>query len=291
MKDLSNIKCIVLSGGGAMFYQMLGIFNELFINKKINMDNITHLYGCSAGAILSVMLALNYDYNILKDYFIDRPWHKLIKTDIFQVLSSFTTCGIVNKDIIIKAYDPLFKGKDMDINSINLKDFYDKTNKEVHIYSTNITDGEIVDFSYITHPEWKLIDVLQASICLPTIVVPVIKDNKCYIDGGMINNFPSEYALKQFDNNEIIGIKTESSVGNENETELNFDNIINFLSYIVFQSHSKLIVKRYVRDELNNLFIINKDAVDMVDVFSVFNSKDKRNEYFEQGRIIYDENI
>lgn len=291
MKDLSNIKCIVLSGGGAMFYQMLGIFNELFINKKINMDSITHLYGCSAGAILSVMLALNYDYKILKDYFIDRPWHKLIKTDIFQVFSSFTTCGIVNKDIIIKAYDPLFKGKDMDINSINLKDFYDKTNKEVHIYATNITDGEIVDFSYITHPEWKLIDVLQASICLPTIVVPVIKDNKCYIDGGMINNFPSEYALKQFDNNEIIGIKTESSVENENEPELNFDNIINFLSYIVFQSHSKLIVKRYVRDELNNLFIINKDAVDMVDVFSVFNSKDKRNEYFDQGKIIYDENI
>ena len=291
MKDLSNIKCIVLSGGGAMFYQMLGIFNELFINKIINMDSITHLYGCSAGAILSVMLALNYDYKILKDYFIDRPWHKLIKTDIFQVFSSFTTCGIVNKDIIIKAYDPLFKGKDMDINSINLKDFYDKTNKEVHIYATNITDGEIVDFSYITHPEWKLIDVLQASICLPTIVVPVIKDNKCYIDGGMINNCPSEYALKQFDNNEIIGIKTESSVENENEPELNFDNIINFLSYIVFQSHSKLIVKRYVRDELNNLFIINKDAVDMVDVFSVFNSKDKRNEYFDQGKIIYDENI
>ena len=49
--------------------------------------------------------------------------------------------------------------------------------------------------------------------------------------------------------------------------------------------------KRYVRDELENIFIIRKDTTDCVDIFSVFNSKDKRNEYFEQGKIIYAENI
>lgn len=289
MKDLSNIKCIVLSGGGAMFYQMLGIFNEL-INNNINIDNITHIYGCSAGAILAVTLSLGYDFNILKDYFIDRPWHKLIKTDIFQLLSSYNTCGIIGKDIFIKAYDPLFKGKDMDISTITLQEFYDKTKKELHIYCTNITDGEIVDLSYITHPEWLIIDALQATACLPTIIVPVIKNNKCYIDGGIINNFPSEYALKKFDNNEIIGIKTEATI-ETNEQELNFDNILDFLTYIVFKSHSKLMTKRYVRDELKNIFIIKKDSTDCVDIFSVLNSKDKRNEYFEQGKIICAENI
>ena len=129
MKDLSKIKCIVISGGGAMFFQMLGIFTEIIKNDTFDINNISDYYGCSAGSILSVMLALNHNIDTLNKYFIDRPWHNLIKTDIFQVLSSFNTCGIINKDILIKSYDPLFKAKDLDISTITLKDFYDKTKK------------------------------------------------------------------------------------------------------------------------------------------------------------------
>ena len=293
MKDLSKIKCIVISGGGAMFFQMLGIFTEIIKNDTFDINNINDYYGCSAGSILSVMLALNHNIDTLNKYFIDRPWHNLIKTDIFQVLSSFNTCGIINKDILIKSYDPLFKAKDLDISTITFKDFYDKTKKNVHIYSTNITDGIIVDLSHITHPDWLLIDALHASMCIPTILEPVIKNNKCYIDGGVVNNFPINFALNTFKNDQILGIKTQATIKDNNydEPELKFDNMLNYITYILFQSHSKLIKQKYIRDNIDNIIIIRKDAIDMLDLFSVLNSKDKRIEYFELGKIIYSENI
>ena len=293
MKDLSEIKCIVISGGGAMFFQMLGIFTEIIKNDTFDINNINDFYGCSAGSVLSVMFALNHNIETINKYFIDRPWHNLIKTDIFQVLSSFNTCGIINNDILIKSFNPLFKAKDLDISTITLKDFYVKTNKTVHIFSTNITDGEIVDFSHITHPDWLLIDALHASMCIPTVIEPVIKDNKCYIDGGVVNNFPINFALNTFKNNQIFGIKTEATIKDDTyvQPELKFDNMLDFVTYILFQSHSKLIKQKYIRDTPDNIIIIRKDAIDMLDLFSVLNSKDKRIEYFELGKIIYSENI
>lgn len=293
MKDLSNIKCIVISGGGSMFYQMLGIFFELINNdNNFDINKVNHFFGVSAGSLLCLMLALNHNIESINKYFIDRPWHNLIKTDIFQVLSSFNTCGIINKDILIKACDPMFKAKDLDISTITFAELYNKTNNTIHIFSTNITDGIIVDFSHITHPQWLLIDALQASMCIPTIIEPVIKDNKCYLDGGVVNNFPINFALKTFKNDEILGIKTQGHIKDENQvSELKFDNILNFVAYILFQSHSKLIKQKYIRDKLDNIIIIRKDAIDMLDIFSVLNSKDKRIEYFELGKIIYSENI
>ena len=291
MKDLSNIKCIVISGGGAMFYQMLGIMNKLITNEDIKLNNITHFFGSSAGAILSVMLALNYEMDVLNNYLINRPWHNIIKTDIFEVISGFNKCGIINREHIIKCFESLFKGKDMDIN-INLKDFFDKTQKEIHIYATNITDGICEDISHITHPEWCVIDAIHASVCIPTIVEPLIKNNKCYVDGGVVNNFPIDFAYNIFDKNQILGLKTESSGANDNDnTELRFDNMLTFIYYVIVKSHSKFIVKPQISEKLDNLFIIKKDNLDMIDIFSVFNSKDKRIEYFEQGKIIYDESI
>ncbi len=290
MKDLSNIKCIVISGGGAMFYHMLGIMNNLITNEDIKINNITHFFGSSAGAILSVMLALNYEEDILNNYLINRPWHNIVKTDIFEVISGFNKCGIINKDHIIKCFEPLFKGKDMDIN-INLKDLFDKTNKEIHIYATNITDGICEDISHITHPEWSVIDAIHASVCIPTIVEPLIKNNKCYVDGGVVTNFPIDFAFNMFDKNQILGLKTESLPDKDNNKELKFDNMLPFIYYVIVKAHSNFIVKPSISEQIDNLFIIQKDDLEMIDIFSVINSKDKRIEYYEEGQIIYNENI
>ena len=99
--------------------------------------------------------------------------------------------------------------------------------------------------------------------------------------------------MKIFKNNEILGIKTQATIKEDQtlEPELKFDNMLNYVTYILFQSHSKLIKQKYIRDNIDNIIIIRKDAIDMLDLFSVLNSKDKRIEYFELGKIIYSENI
>ena len=230
--DLSNIKCIVISGGGAMIFQMLGIMNELITNKKINIDNVTSFYGSSSGAIISLVLSLGYDINDIIHYFLDRPWDKLVKTDIFQLIGSFTSLGVISKDILVAALEPLLKGKDLSMDT-TLKELYEFNKKDIHIFATNITDGISIDLSHETYPDWTIIEAIQSSVCIPGVIQPLIKDNKCFVDGCVVTHFPIMYAIKNFENNEILGIRT--CPGNEQDDEskdINFKNIFDFFYYI-----------------------------------------------------------
>lgn len=289
--DLSNIKCIVISGGGAMIFQMLGIINELIINKKIDIDNITTFYGSSSGAIISLLLSLGYDINDINNYFLDRPWDKLVKTDIFQLIGSFTSLGIISKDIIVAAFEPLFKGKNLSMD-ITLKQLYDFNNKDLHIFSTNITDGMSINLSHKTHPDWTVIEAIQSSMCIPGVIQPLIKDNKCYVDGCVVTHFPIMYATQQFKNNEILGIRTCPGNDQDNESkEINFNNILDFFYYMIQKTHSNFVVNQEDISGIDNIIDVHKYAYEMVDIFSVLNSKDKRYEYFREGKLIYDRNI
>ena len=69
---------------------------------------------------------------------------------------------------IEEIFVPLFSGKDISID-ITLQDFYDITKKEIHIFTTDVMRFEVVDISYKTHPDWKLIDAVYASSSIPII--------------------------------------------------------------------------------------------------------------------------
>lgn len=288
--DLSNIKCLVISGGGAMIFQMLGIMNELIINKKINIDNINSFYGSSSGAIISLVLSLGYDITDINSYFLDRPWDKLVKTDIFQVIGSFTSLGIISKDIIVAAFEPLLKGKDLSMDT-TLKQLYDFNKKDIHIFSTNITDGLSIDLSHKTHPDWTVIEAIQSSMCIPGVIQPLIKDNKCFVDGCVVTHFPIMYATEIFKNNEILGIRTCPGDDDQGDNSINFKNIFDFFYYMIQKTHSNFVVNQEDITGIDNIIDVHKYAYEMVDIFSVLNSKDKRYEYFRDGKLIYDRNI
>lgn len=290
--DFSNIKCIVISGGGAMIFHMLGIMNELIVNKKIDIDNITSFYGSSSGAIISLVFSLGYSITDINSYFLDRPWDKLVKTDIFQLIGSFTSLGIISKDVIISTFEPLLKGKNLSVN-ITLKELYDFNKKDIHIFATNITDGMCVDLSHKTHPDWTLIEAIHSSVCIPGVIQPLIKDNKCYVDGCVVTHFPIMYATENFKNNEILGIRTcqgDDQQCNKSQ-DINFKNMFDFLYYMIQKTHSNFIVNQENIDGIDNIFDVYKYAYEMVDIFSVINSKEKRYEYFSEGKLIYDRNI
>jgi len=274
-----------------MIYHMLGIMNELITNKKINIDNVTSFYGSSSGAIISLVLSLGYDITDINNYFLDRPWDKLVKTDIFQLIGSFTSLGIISKDILVAALEPLLKGKDLSMNT-TLKELYEFNKKDIHIFATNITDGISIDLSHETYPDWTIIEAIQSSVCIPGVIQPLIKDNKCFVDGCVVTHFPIMYATKKFENNEILGIRT--CPGNEQEDEskdINFKNIFDFFYYMIQKTHSNFVVNHEDISGIDNIIDVHKYAYEMVDIFSVLNSKDKRYEYFREGKLIYDRNI
>lgn len=278
-----KIKSLVVSGGGVQLFSELGVLYSLITSNKLNISDITHYYGTSAGSILILSLSFGIDIDVICNYFVKRPWDQLFKIDIFNFVYLFSNCCLIKRDLIIESLRPLFETANIDID-VDFETFYKITNKELHIYSTNITDGKCEDISHITHPKWKLIDAVHASCCIPILFEPIIISNKFYIDGGLLNNFPINNACTKFKNDEICGININfSSNADQNIT---YSNIIEFLQILLLSIFNNFFkVPNYDVSSFNNIYYINShEHINIFTIVNCFSDKKMRIKFFEEGK-------
>jgi hypothetical protein len=105
--------------------------------------------------------------------------------------------------VIEEMLEPLFRAKDLDINTITMKEFYEYTKIEHHFFTIRVQEFELVDISYKTHPDWKLLDAIYASSCIPPFFQPLYIKNaetttiEWYTDGGFLANYPMEHCIQR----------------------------------------------------------------------------------------------
>lgn len=224
------IKYLVLSGGGQTLFDYIGIFDILFEFNYININNINSIYGTSSGAIVGAFLCLKYNWKDVIDYIIRCPWENRLKISIQQAINLFKNNGVYDENLFISLYKSLLSGKNLSID-ITLKEFYNYSNIELHIYTFELNEFITIDMSYKTHPDIKLLDAIRMSCSLPLIIKPICQDNKCYIDGGICANYPINECLEneKCDENEILGFKNfgkEIKLIDENSNIGDYINII-----------------------------------------------------------------
>ena len=246
-----TIKHLVISGGGPIMIQILGAIQHLETNNFINMSEIETIYGTSAGAIVGILICLNFDWETINDYIIKRPWQDLFQINAKSIFDSYSKRGIFDGKIIQKCFKPLFDAKDIKID-ITLKEFYDLSKIELHLFSFEINEYKTHDISYLTHPELTLIQAVQMTCGIPLLVSPVCINNKCYIDAGMSCNYPMNYCIESGKKaEEILGFKnkykTDDEIINEESSLLDF--LFNFLFKAVF-SLSRLNKQPEIKNEL-----------------------------------------
>ena len=275
------IKHLVLSGGGVVGLSFYGLLRET--NKKGLWDihNIKTIYGTSVGSIISIFIALTYDWDTLDDFIIKRPWQNVYKLSIDSFLYAFYNKGILDKKIMEHTFSPLFKGKDIDIN-ITMKEFYEITKIEIHIMTVDINTYDLVDISYKTHPDWMVIDAVYCSCCLPIVFQPIIKDNMCFCDGGFMANYPVKQCIENGANpNEIFGMCRSSifdSSSNINDNSTLFDYILN----ILYKTISK-ILNQNAGQKIYKEAIINCPPLSIYDLYETASSMEKRLELIQKG--------
>ena len=76
-----------------------------------------------------------------------------------------------------------------------MSEFLELCGIEHHIFAFDVNTFEVDDISYITHPDLLLITALHMTCAIPIIFSPVCIDQKCYIDGGIICNYPIHQCL------------------------------------------------------------------------------------------------
>jgi len=225
-----TIKNIIFSGGGHTFYQTLGIIQTLEKNNIWKIENIEKIYGTSAGALLGAILCLKFDWETLNDYFLNRPWNDVFNVDINSILSIFNKKGFFNITQLELIFKPLLHAKDLTLN-ITLKELYEYSKIELHMYSFEINYFKLKEISYKTHPDLSLMTALNMTSALPIMFSPVCIDDKCYIDGGTFTNYPLSFCIEQNNKiDEILGIKNEfngESINNTYDEDIKKNDVIN----------------------------------------------------------------
>ena len=233
------IKHIVISSGGPAGHMMYSILRTLNLTGFWNIKNIKTIYGSSIGSFAAILIALRYEWEVMDDYLIKRPWEKIFASSSSSssstgqssehssdsgTASGGTLSDAKNKlDYVFKLYKnhglyglkefsemlrPALQGKDFGVD-VTFQEFYERTGIELHFTVTELNKFQTVDFSHKTHPKQGLVEACYMSCCYPFGFTPIYRDGCCYIDGGIINDYPVNECIRdqKCDIREILGIK------------------------------------------------------------------------------------
>lgn len=222
------IKHVVINGGGPTGLISYGVLKHLHHNKYFDVNNIQSIYGTSIGGIIGVILSLKYDWDTLDDYIFKRPWEKIFKVHPEDFFNLFYYKGLFNFSIVEGMLSKLFDAKDLSLN-ITLQEFYEFTNITHHFYTVKADTLEIIDISYKSHPNLQLIKALEMTTAIPIFSKPIFENNICYLDGGILVNYPLKYCLEneRCKKEEILGVKNTYPIHTSKITEQ-----MNLLEYL-----------------------------------------------------------
>ena len=275
-----TIKHLVISGGGHTMLQALGALYHLETNEYLKLQDIETIYGTSAGAIIGVCIALKFDWETITDYIIKRPWQDVFPIKVQNILDAYKKKGIYDNKNIEKCFKPLFDAKDIPIN-INLLDFYNFTKIELHFFGFEINEYKVEDISYLTHPNLEVITAVQITSAIPLLITPVCIDNKCYIDGGTICNYPLNYCIESGKiPDEILGFKNKYVETKNNIT--NDSTILQFLTSFLYKAVFSLSTYN-LQPEIKNEVIFDVSQLNFDSLKDAITSIDVRKSLFENG--------
>lgn len=177
---------IALSGGGARGFAHLGVLQALDeIGVKIH-----EISGTSAGSIAAAFYAHGYTPAQSLDI--------ISKTNLFKIIwPAFSLSGLLN----------MSKSEDV-FNNYLEDDTFDNAKIPLKIIATNLNEGAKHVFS-----EGPLVKAMMASSCIPFIFDPVRIGDHLFVDGGIVNNLPTEVLRDSCD--VVIGVNVAPIIKEE----------------------------------------------------------------------------
>jgi predicted patatin/cPLA2 family phospholipase len=263
-------KVLVLSGGGIKGIAHVGVlaaFEELGM-----LDKFETFAGASVGSIMIALIAVGYTPKEIYEFIIKFDLGKLRCMNVLGFLNSFGLDSGVRLEYIIKR---LISSKGFD-PEVTLGDLYDKTKKKIIFTTVCLNTKEVCYLSHETFPNIQLYKAVRMSISIPWFYTPVLYEDRLYIDGGCVDNYPIQLFADQISN--VVGIylvEHKDEIKEINDIETYTLRVLQcFMESITF--NSKKGFEKYTID-------VHMDAINIVDYGL---NKTKKEELYKKG---YDE--
>ena len=287
-----TIKHLVLSGGGPVGLLEYGILKNLSQKKIINYENIKSIYASSIGSLIGLIYILQFKWEWIDDFFIKRPWLNIAKINTADILNIYYSKGLFDSNTMLNVVKPLLLSKNLNID-ITLKELYNYTNIDFHIFTTNINNVISVDLNYITNPDLKVYEAITMSSCVPLLFKPMYYNNKYYLDAGILINCPINECIKNenCNTNNILALLNDNSkpLIKENNSIDSIDENSNLISFFIFLLKN-IVKKLRILGIENNIEIDNtinicltKSTVDINYWFKTLEDENLRKELIDLG--------
>lgn len=279
---MSPIKTLVLSGGAYNGLIELGVLSCLSKKCFYEIETIERIYGTSIGAFIAVLIALKMNWSDLIEYFIERPWHKLLSINPIEL---YTKKGAFDKQFFINALTPLFSAKSLDITTITFDEFKKYSNIDLFFYTIKTSTFEVCEISSKSHPDVMLIDAIYMTCCMPIAFRPAVFNGEHYIDGGIMSNYPLREAIRDaVDMSEFLGVTFD--IGDDSVSINENSNIAEYI-YFLFMKISAIREFNNVRvGIIPNEVVIKCAGINASGGYDVLFKRDSREEMVKQGESI-----
>ena len=173
---LDNMKpqYLIIGPGGMGFFALLGVYSNL----EDQLKNVQGISGASAGAILTLFLAVGMSAQKIFEIAMDTELKELVKYNLKSFLENY---GLVDHSQI----------RDKLISICEGNPTFNDLKKKIYISAFNVNLGRTEYFSKDTHPDMHVIDAVCMSISVPFLFSSFKYRDHLYVDGGTIEYIPA----------------------------------------------------------------------------------------------------
>jgi len=276
------IKHIVICGGGPTGLLSYGAAKHLEQQGFWSYDNIETIYGTSIGAVIGAMLCLKHEWSTLDDYIIKRPWERVIVESLLM-FGLFSCKGMAKMKLLDDIMQPLLESKDLSL-ATTLAEFYEYSRISLNVFTVELNTFKKIQLSHTTHPDMRLMDAIKMSSCMPMLFQPIICDKCCYIDGGIIANYPLHECMEgtQCQAEEVLGLRNKWDNPNEGIGEQS--SLIDYMRFINLQLIRMVNSSATMGHDIPNEVVCRvKPDVTPAEWFSIMSDAAQRLAWIEDG--------
>jgi predicted acylesterase/phospholipase RssA len=244
---------LVLSGGSIKSISQVGAIKKLIDEKLLDLSKLKSLAGTSAGSLIGLLIVLGFNIDEIWNFIYYLDMGNMVKPDILLFLRK---CGVETGQIIYNLIEEILTKK-TGTKHINFRQLYEITNIHFIVVGSCLTTKEAVYYDHVNTPNFKVSMAIRISISIPGFFIPIIIDNKKYVDGGLLNNYPMNLFEDRME--ETIGILNCNEYNTDYRyPEEYFMAIMNLFMYNYYEKTS--------RQYANNTIYINKsiDGISMI---------------------------
>ncbi len=240
---------LVLSGGAARGIAHIGIIEEL---EKQGFE-IKSIAGNSMGAFIGAMYAMEK----MEEY---KEWIvKLDKVDVFNLVDfTFSSQGLIKGDRVFNKMKTFFP---------------DKNIEDLKIPYVAIA-ADLTNMKEVNYDKGSIYDAVRASVSIPTIFTPIKKDNKIFVDGGVVNPIPLN-RIKRTEGDILIASYVNANIPYEKikkvKKEVEEKNTIYKQKITDFRNKFNKILAKNNKEKLNYFSLLSKSTSMLSHELSIMN--------------------